>query len=86
MPEGTSLTVSAKMQRLGDDSDFDSLSWTTLTQTAPGVVNRSTFQEYMYKPSSAVVYHKFAVKVVINTSATNVQTPLIKNLRAVAVI
>jgi hypothetical protein len=86
MPEGTSLTVSAKMQRLGDDSDFDSLSWTTLTQTAPSVVNRSTFQEYMYKPSSAVVYHKFAVKVVINTSATNVQTPLIKNLRAVAVI
>lgn len=86
MPEGCSLTVSAKMQRLGDDSDFDSLSWTTLTQTAPGVVNRSTFQEYMYKPASSVVYHKFAVKIVISTSATTHQTPLIKNLRAVAVI
>lgn len=86
LPEGASVTVKAKMQLLGDDSDFDSLSWTTLTTTAPGVVNRSIFQEYMYKPSSPVVYHKFAIRIEMLSSTTHFNTPVIKNLRAVAVI
>jgi len=87
LPEGASVTVKAKMQTMGDDSNFDNLTWTTLAvDKAPAIVNRSVFQEYVYKPSSPVEYHKFAIRIEMLSSTSNFNTPQIKNLRAVALI
>ena len=84
MPEGCDVVVKAKMLRAGSDASFDSVSWTTLTTHAPATLNRLDFREYYYTVPSAFEYSKFAIRIDMTSSGSKV--PLIKNLRAVALV
>jgi len=86
-PEACSVKVEAKLQRLEDDRPFADVTWVELDETAPTVYNSSISQEYSYSvpTASLVSYKRFAVRITMNSTDKS-KTPLIKNLRAIAVI
>lgn len=86
-PEVCSVKVEAKLQRLEDDRPFSAVSWVELDETAPTVYNSGISQEYSYSvpTASLVQYKRFAVRITMNSTDKS-KTPLIKNLRAIAVI
>lgn len=102
MPENCSVRVYAKMQDPGDDSGFDTVNDLELDIHAPTIINRLTFQEYMFSIPQSFLdalaalgknfqYNKFSVRVELysgtNTNSMDVsKTPVIKNFRAVALI
>jgi hypothetical protein len=84
-PEQCSVIVEAKMQNVEDDRPFADVDWVTLNEQAPVVYNGNIYQEYSYSVSAPSSFAKFAVKITMNSTDKS-KTPLIKNLRAVAVI
>jgi len=86
-PEACSVKVEAKLQRLEDDRPFNDVSWVQLDELAPTVYNSGLSQEYSYSvpTASLVSFKRFAVRITMNSTDKS-KTPLIKNLRAIAVI
>ena len=85
LPAEASVVVYAKMQKIEDDRPFSDIDWIELDIHAPIVYNSNSYQEYSYSVPTPTTFAKFAVKIVMNSTDKS-KTPLIKNLRAVAVI
>ncbi len=91
LPENCSVRVYVKMQHPEDDRPFDEVDEVEMVEHAPLVVNRLSFQEYMYSIATPVTYSKFSIRVELYSGFSSgtldvSKTPIIKNFRAVALI
>lgn len=90
-PEQTEITVSAKLQKKDNDGLFSDVSWVDMVPSEPLTKNRLEYQEYSFNmpdtwdPANDT-FKKFAVRIIISTSADTSKVPTIKNFRAVALI
>ena len=84
-PAGANIDLYFKVLAAGDDSDFDSLTWTVAPPDTAIVTNDSgAYNEVHYTIDPAIgKFGSFAFKIVLRSTNTS-NVPTVKDFRAVA--